>query len=94
MIFLIKIDVMMRDFYFIFFYYDTFFSKVPNFQNTILFLKTLSLFWYNFRHGLEDMDSKKNITLECDCVFHYTCIKKWFRLKKVCPTCETPVELK
>ena len=43
---------------------------------------------------LEDIDSKKNITLECDCVFHYTCIKKWFQLKKVCPTCETPVKLK
>ena len=42
---------------------------------------------------LEDMDTKKNITLECDCVFHYTCIKKWFRVKKTCPTCETPVKL-
>ena len=42
---------------------------------------------------LEDMDSKKNITLDCDCVFHYVCIKKWFGCKKVCPTCEIPVKL-
>lgn len=42
---------------------------------------------------LEDMDSKKNITLDCDCVFHYVCIKKWFGCKMVCPTCETPVKL-
>lgn len=42
---------------------------------------------------LEDMDTKKNITLECNCVFHYTCIKKWLSCKSVCPTCETIVEL-
>lgn len=42
---------------------------------------------------LEDMDSKKNITLECNCVFHYTCIKKWLSCKKICPTCETAVKI-
>jgi hypothetical protein len=42
---------------------------------------------------LEDMDTKKNITLECDCVFHYSCIKKWLGCKKVCPTCETAVSV-
>ena len=42
---------------------------------------------------LEDMDSKKNITLECGCDFHYTCIKKWLSVKKICPTCETIVKI-
>lgn len=40
---------------------------------------------------LEDIDTKKNITLSCDCVFHYTCIKKWLSCKKICPTCGTAV---
>lgn len=42
---------------------------------------------------LEDMSSKKNITLECDCVFHYQCIKKWLSCKKVCPLCEKSVDI-
>lgn len=42
---------------------------------------------------LEDMDTKKNITLECDCVFHYACIKRWLGCKKVCPTCEKEVNI-
>lgn len=42
---------------------------------------------------LEDMESKKNITLDCDCVFHYTCIKKWLGCKKVCPTCEKSIDI-
>ena len=40
---------------------------------------------------LEDTDTKKNVTLECDCVFHYACIKRWLGCKKVCPTCEKEV---
>ena len=42
---------------------------------------------------LEDMDTKRNITLECDCVFHYKCINKWLSCKKVCPTCGKSVNL-
>ena len=42
---------------------------------------------------LEDMDTKKNVTLDCDCVFHYSCIKKWLGCKKICPICAVSVEL-
>ena len=42
---------------------------------------------------LEDMDLKRNITLECDCVYHYACIKTWLGVKKTCPTCETAVNV-
>lgn len=42
---------------------------------------------------LEDMDTKKNITMECNCVFHYSCIKKALSYKKVCPTCGTTVKI-
>lgn len=42
---------------------------------------------------LDDMDTKKNITLDCNCVFHYTCIKKWLGVKKVCPTCECKIDV-
>lgn len=42
---------------------------------------------------LEDIQSKKNITLECDCVFHYVCIKKWLGCKKTCPTCAKSIDI-
>ena len=42
---------------------------------------------------LEDMNCKRNITLECDCVFHYSCIKKWLGCKKVCPTCGKSIDI-
>ena len=42
---------------------------------------------------LEDINSKKNVTLECDHEFHYKCIKKWLGIKKTCPTCDHIIDL-
>lgn len=42
---------------------------------------------------LEGLEKKKNVTLECEHVFHYKCIKTWLGYKKSCPTCHKNVDL-
>ena len=42
---------------------------------------------------LEDIDSKQTVTLNCNCVFHYKCIKTWFAHKRICPVCEVTIDL-
>ena len=42
---------------------------------------------------LDDLDAKKTVTLDCDCVFHYKCIKQWLSIKEVCPTCEKVIKI-
>lgn len=42
---------------------------------------------------LDELDKKKNVTLECEHEFHYKCIKTWLGYKKSCPTCNQSVDL-
>lgn len=42
---------------------------------------------------LDALEKKKNVTLECEHLFHYKCIKTWLGYKKTCPTCHSNVNL-
>lgn len=42
---------------------------------------------------LDALEKKKNVTLECEHLFHYKCIKTWLGYKKTCPVCHHNVDL-
>ncbi len=42
---------------------------------------------------LESIERRKLLVLQCNCKYHYKCIKKWLGCKKECPTCQEKVIL-
>jgi len=42
---------------------------------------------------LEGLEQRKNVTLNCDHMFHYRCITKWLSIRKTCPVCHADVVL-
>jgi hypothetical protein len=42
---------------------------------------------------LDELGDRKTTTLDCDHIFHYRCIKRWLSIKKVCPVCNTVVDI-